>query len=301
MTMHAMTLTNVVMTDNLRQRVASSSPQVLAHSQLEPVIFKLATLNPTWKFTADSSGTIGGNDSRIFCTDFHVSCDGEPLGRIFRRYESRDYQICVQNDRIAKSMERSPYFYKTKDPAKAIAKVKKYFSPQTTPERIELARKAAGDAVREADWSKTRELRQATDKVEKAAIDYVMHDGFEVFMEFVKERSPSQYDELRKSRDTVMETEFELQTIDMVQKVLGGTHPGVVVIRHGSNYIVTVRGGATAIYNDQTLPEWMRGGLGMLKLIEKGQFITQTGMRATDDTFVLIGEDLTDVSEGESK
>lgn len=298
---HAMTLTNVVMSDNLKRRVERDGLQVSAHPQIEPVIYKLALLYPTWKFTADTGGIVLGSGHHIQCTHIKVSCDGEPLGEIFRRYESRDYQICVQNDRIAKTMERSPYFYKTKDPNKAIAKAKKYFGPLNLIEHVAKARKEAEDAAREADWSKSRELREARDKVERAARDYVLNDGFELFMEFVKQNAPSQYEDLRMNREKAQQAEFDLDTINTVSRVLAGNAPGVVITRVGASYCTVATGGQPTVYTDQTLPEWMRGGFGMLKLIEPGQFITQTGQRATENTFVLIGEDLTTVSQGETK
>lgn len=297
---HAMTLTNVKMSDALNRKVTAQNKNVRLHGQIEPVIYKLATMYPTWTFTADSGGT-SSDLNNVVITHIKVSCDGEPLGEIARRYESRDYQICVQNDRIAKTMERSPYFYKTKDPAKAVAKVKKYFGPLNLIEQVAKARKEAQEAVREADWAKGRELREARDKVERAARDYVLNDGFEVFMEFVKQNAPGQYEDLRMNREKALQAECDLDTINMVSRVLAGNAPGVVITRVGASYCTVATGGQPTIYTDQTLPEWMRGGFGMLKLIEPGQFITQTGQRATENTFVLIGEDLTTVSQGETK
>lgn len=298
---NAMTLTNVVMTEPLKRKATNEGKTVRIHAQLEPVIYKLATMYPTWTFTVDTGGIMLGSEDMVFITNVKVSCDGETLGNIFRRYEARAYHICVQNDRIAKEMTRSPYFYKTKDPDKAVAKVKKYFSPQTPLEKIEQAYKTAKDEVSNAEYSKLREYRTAMGAVENAAKDYILNDGFELFMQFVKENAPHQYDTLTQHRETVKQAEFDLSTIVQARDVVDGKAPGAIVTRTGGKYIVATGGGQPVIYTDQTLPEWMRGGLGMLKLIEAKQFVTHTGMRVSENVFVLIGEDLTTVSQGESK
>jgi len=48
------------------------------------------------------------------------------------------------------------------------------------------------------------------------------------------------------------------------------------------------------LYDDNTLPQEMRGKLGMLKLVEAEQFVTDTGCRINDETFILILEEVKD-------
>lgn len=307
--MHAMQLRNVVLSDELEKAVngkAGSTPmRVQAHAQLEPVIFKLATLYPTWTFTALRSSYLLSDDRDMaVCMEFAVSCDGEGLGKIFRKYEGRDYQVCVSNDRIRKAMERYPHYYKTKDPDKAIAKVKKMFRPQDHGERLAEAYKTAEDAAQQADWSKSRECHTTQNAVKQIAEDYVLGPGFETFMAYAKETMvPTEYDKLVENHQTALKAREDLATIHAVKNVLAGSTPGIVITRHGGGYITAPRVGAPRVYDDRTLPEWMRGGLGMLKLIEAGQFVSGTGMRASEHTFVLIGSDsdLTDVSEGDTQ
>jgi hypothetical protein len=45
------------------------------------------------------------------------------------------------------------------------------------------------------------------------------------------------------------------------------------------------------LFDDNTLPDWMRGKLGMLKLVAVEQFVSDTGCRVNDETFVLIVEE----------
>jgi hypothetical protein len=45
------------------------------------------------------------------------------------------------------------------------------------------------------------------------------------------------------------------------------------------------------IYDDNTLPESMRGKLGMLKLVEAEHFISSVGCRINDEIFVVLTEE----------
>jgi hypothetical protein len=45
------------------------------------------------------------------------------------------------------------------------------------------------------------------------------------------------------------------------------------------------------LFDDNTLPDWMRGKLGMLKLVQPEQFISNAGCRVNDETFVLMVEE----------
>lgn len=306
--MHAMQLRNVVLSEELERAVKGTTGDTTihmrAHAQLEPVIFTLATTYPTWTFTALRSSYGLSDDNTVLCMEFAVSCDGEGLGKIFRKYEGRYYQVCVANDRIRKAMERYPHYYKTKDPGKAVAKVKKMFRPQDHTERLAEAYKTAEDTAQQADWSKSRECHTTQSFVKKIAEDYVLGPGFEAFMAHAKESMlPTEYDKLVENHRAALKAQEDLATINAVKGVLSGSTPGIVITRYGDGYITAPKIGVPCVYNDRTLPEWMRGGLGMLKLIEAEQFVSGTGMRASQDTFVLIGsdEDLTNVSEGESQ
>ena len=52
------------------------------------------------------------------------------------------------------------------------------------------------------------------------------------------------------------------------------------------------------MYEDATLPVDIRMKLGMLKLVEDEEFITEVGCRVSSEIFVLQA-DLTNVSQGE--
>jgi len=298
--MKAMEFTNVVANaDAVTHLQKNNLPAdaVRVHALLEPVIAKLAMLYPLWTFTG--AGHLSLNTETVLLSLFTVECDGEVLGVIERRYEARDYQICITNERIKASMERTSY-YKTMNADKAVAKVKKMFSPKTTKEMAKSAREAANKAAQSAEWNKTRERDDAHDILVRAGKKFVMGDGFPVFMEYVRTHYPLQEYELLKTKmDTTERAKEELVTIEAVRKILRDKVGGAVVSKRGATYVVE-HGDNTEICDDNTLPEWIRNRIGLLKLIEPDQFVSSTGMRATTNTFVIIEpENLTTVTQGE--
>ena len=271
---------------------------VEAHPLLEPVIAKLAVLYPLWTFRG--TGGLSIHNDRVTLTHFTVACDGEKLGAIERRYEGREYQICVTNDRIKARLERSNY-YKTMIPDKAVAKVKKMFGPNDTREMAKLARNKAASVAQDAEWSKSREMGEADEIVQRAAKKYVMGVGFGAFMAYVKDHYPAQeHDLLVTKSEVATKAREELETIRGVKDVISTQRTGAVVTRRSGTYVVEQKD-KVEICDDNTLPEWIRSRIGMLKLIEPKQFVSDLGMRADENVFVLIEPNLTDVTEGETK
>lgn len=300
--MSAMNFSNVVLESDTDKFVSThkiEKNKVLAHPMLEPVIEKLAVLYPLWKFEAAGHQSLT-NQGTIYLTMFTVSCDGESLGSISRRYEGRDYQICVTNDRIKSKLERTNY-YKTMIADKAVAKVKKMFGPNDTQELARIARNKAASVAQDAEWSKNREMGEANEIVQRAAKKYVMGAGFNAFMAYVKDHYPAQeYDLLMTKHEVVEKARVELETIHATKDVISTQKRGAVVTRRGNTYVVE-QNDKVEICDDNTLPEWIRSRIGMLKLIEPAQFVSDLGMRANENVFVMIEPNLTDVTEGETK
>ena len=59
-----------------------------------------------------------------------------------------------------------------------------------------------------------------------------------------------------------------------------------LVIKYEGKYIVKF-GDNINLYSDDTLPMEFRGKLGMLKLVDNEQFVSNAGCKVTDEIFVL--------------
>jgi hypothetical protein len=64
------------------------------------------------------------------------------------------------------------------------------------------------------------------------------------------------------------------------------------VVKDGGKYLVKV-GDDVQLYDDNSLPEIMRGRLGMLKLVEAEYFIEGVGCRVNDEVFVVLMDEET--------
>lgn len=305
--MRAIDLNNVIVAEramkDIQQRLPLGQKAVVSvHPSLDETIRTLAILKPTWTFMGvdhQRMNAPAGADVPFYLSAFVVQEDGETLGHIKRDYVRRDYHIVVGNHRIAQGRERGSG-YATLDPKKAVAKVKRMFGRRMVGERVQMALDAAATYTSNA-VSRHRDLHgDAYRVVEKAARNWVLGEGLDSFLTWAAVSLPpqdraavfsaNQKATLYKAEMTVLE--------DMRSRL--NTNRSALIIRDGDQYIVRVSDNVQ-LYDDNTLPASLRGGLGMLKLVDKEHFIEGVGCRVNDNVYlVLIDEETNSVSQGES-
>ena len=77
-----------------------------------------------------------------------------------------------------------------------------------------------------------------------------------------------------------------MKTIERVQEDFSKNKTALVVKDTGK-YLVKI-GDKVDLYDDNTLPVDMRMKMGMLKLVEDEQYITDVGCKVTSEVFVLL-------------
>lgn len=268
---------------NAQREANGDKPFDVSH-MLRSVIAKLATDKPLWDFIAFKT-----NSTQI--TEFSVQKDGEKLGEIGYDWHGRNYCVFVRNKRISDKLSRSDR-YKTTDTDKAVLKVKKMFGSMSTNERIAQAASKAAEVTNQASNGKWAQIREVEAKIERVANQYVMEEGYETFTAWLKSQVTQKAKDTLEGIDNKVRLGIEMLTI---QKVRDHFNEGkaVLVVKDGGKYIVKI-GDKVDLYDDNTLPQEMRGKLGMLKLVEAEQFVTDTGCRINDETFVLILEEVKD-------
>ena len=296
MSMNTLSLSNVVIGEDLQKSLNKEGLKLTGvFGMLDPVISRLASLNPLWTFVIVNSGLAMGND-RVAC-GFSVKLDGEELGQIGLSYMGqRGRVISISNDRIGKGRQRSDS-YRTVDADKAILTAKKMFGKMNPSERIQKAKDAAERVVSRAQWNKERDRTQHQGYVKSEMLAWVETKGLAMFMEFVKtEAIPSLRHKVTTSMEKVVLLDTEMQTIDKVQKDFSANKTALVVKDLGK-YLVKI-GDNVELYDDNTLPLDMRMKMGMLKLVEDEQYLTDVGCKVSSEIFVLLVDELTNVSEG---
>jgi hypothetical protein len=295
--MNTLSFSNVVINENLKKDLDKEGLKLTGvYGMLDPVVSRLASLNPLWTFVINSSG-LGTGNNRV-ASGFSVKLDGEELGSIGLSYMGqRGKVIAICNDRIGKGRQRSDS-YRTQDADKAILMAKKMFGKMNPNERISKAKDAAERVVSRASWNKERERTQHQSVVKAEMLAWVENKGYQIFMEFIeKEALLATKKKVLDAEERIQKLDVEMKTIERVQEDFGNSKTALVV-KDSGKYLVKI-GDKVDLYEDNTLPLDMRMKMGMLKLVQDEEYLTDIGCRVTSEIFVLLVDDLTNVREGE--
>lgn len=249
---------------------------------LQEVAYLVALNNPLWLLT----GCVRYHN-RV--DRFEVVQDGETLGVIKESYYRGEYCVEVENTRIAAMRERNGG-YRSKDINKILAKIKKSFSRRTIGEHIAEAHNRIENVLGTQGYGKNREHQSAVTSLERELVIFARNDAatqaaFSAYLHaHGKDALSRQEKELR----------LEAMTIESIRhKYTRGN--AIVVLKVDGKYLVK-QGEEAILLDDNSLPQKIRGKLGMLKLVDDEHSITGVGCRVNSETFVIIEDE-----EGEVK
>ena len=254
-------------------------------SPLAEVIWELALKNPMWTFKGTKTGSFA-------LSKFTISQSWETLGSIERSYNRRDGANGVEvNNHRLQTRDNS---YKTTDAARAIAKVKKTFKPRSVLEIAAKSEEEADTVVRQESYGKDRVVNKHKEEIKQKAIDYVTKGpGYALFLEHAKQTGDAS---VANSLEMLAIATNELSTIEGIKDAMGAKKSALIVVDEGK-YLVKINDNVQ-LYDDTTLPVEFRGKLGLLKLVNEKQFVTDVGCRVSKEIYVLK---LDEQTEGESK
>jgi hypothetical protein len=230
---------------------------------------------PGWKFVA-MQNEVRGRDNAVICMGFVIYDENETLGTVKVDYKGRNYAIIVNNDRIIAKRERGSG-YATQDTTKAILAIRKHFYRKEKSERLDKAHTAVAQLINSESYDKERTKRQAWEHVYAHAKEFV-----EMNMEMYVRDFPVIAPRLGKAH----EADAEMKTVEDIKKLFN-KGSSLLVVRDGSEYIVR-QGAEVKVYDDDSLPFEVRSKLGMLKLVDKGQMISDVGCKVDAEVFVVI-------------
>ena len=287
--MNTLELSNVELSDESKQHAANLGREIACvHKLIDPVVQRLATLNPLWRFV--SIETAYASENTLQVVGFKVSEYGEELGVIERCYHGREYVIHIRNERIGKERVRSGG-YKTSDADKAILKAKKMFYKCKPGELLEKAVGLANGVIHTQERRRNSEKYKHEAEVRDAAVKFITGTGFGLFLEHIQTWHDIDRNRITKAMSEKERISVEMMTIEKVKKHFED-RSAAVVVKDGGKYLVKV-GDDVQLYDDNSLPEIMRGRLGMLKLVEAEYFIENVGCRVNDEVFVVLMDEET--------
>jgi hypothetical protein len=284
--MNTLSFSNVVMSEDLKKSFDKEGLKMGGvYGMLDPVVSRLASLNPLWTFVIVNS-THDSGSSRM-ASGFVVKLDGEELGAIGMSYMGQKGRvIAITNDRIGKGRQRSDS-YRTSDADKAVLMAKKMFGKMNPNERINKAKDAAERVVTRASWNKERERTNSQSKVQSELLLWALGKGNAMFLEYIeKEATLTVKQNVLTNMEKVNALDIEMKTIERVQKDFGDSKTALVVKDLG-NYLVKI-GDKVDLYEDNTLPQDICMKMGMLKLVQDEEYLTDIGCRVTSEIFVLL-------------
>lgn len=281
--MNAMEFTNVVLSEKLQQERGIPKTNFKMFSTMRFVVEKLAPLHPMWRFEVVEAQNFAGQGPDVL--KVQISEYGETLGIIERKWHGSEYHLFITNDRISDNMLRGSA-YKTTNPEKAIAKIKKTFSRPSIKERVAKAEKLSEYILDRQVSNMQRGVRDAKYAINQAANKYILGDGWPMFLAHIETLPASERDSMLKHIEAQDTYKQEMLTIKAVQTKFKQQKTALVV-RDAGKYVVKI-GDSVQIYDDNSLPANLRGGIGLLKLVDAEHFLSDIGCRVSDEVFVVL-------------
>ena len=253
---------------------------------MKPFVEALALKYPQWKFVeCDARRQWGTDRSTWYAADgFTIMDKREELGTIRIDHWCRTgTRYWVDNFRIDAQKSRGSGF-KTKHLDKAVKHVSKYFGSRNTTELVEAAEEEAYQVKRGIMHNLQSEARHKWNLLDDYAADFLMKN-WESFAEYMKPIAGAGLVEAVEKYPEAYHNLTEAQKInDMIEK---GTAWLVHIVN--SDYIVK-QGETVSILDSEKLPNIVRRNLGMLKLVQNREIISNVGIRVDESTYYVLGE-----------
>lgn len=258
---------------------ATNHNPIFTNYHLFLTLNNLTHLQPNWRFKAvDASPVVTDTVSGAVATQFTIYDGDEELGTVKITHHGSNPKIKVRNSRIdAKRSRGNGYF--TEDPAKAELTIRKNFFRLNKNERVEKAEETARDVVvaehRNKERTKRLNYSELVDRADTFVMEHI-HDYLKANPNYEK----------RHSAYTTACAEA-----DVTKSVRDALDNGcaVLVALDGAQYFVKV-GKEMKTCEDADLSFDLRKKIGLLKLVEDKQMISDVGCRVDSTTFVLLPE-----------
>ena len=258
----------------------------MIHPVMQSLMEEVSKKFPMWEFVGKRyrRNDVGEHMS----STFYVYENREELGDIGYEYKpSGGTVFAIHNHRIAESRERGKAT-KTKDIKKVVKILAKQFGRVTLYERLEESIKKCNAGL--------MGMRSTKDHLFDDDYGCVVHTG--VFEDYVVANWETLKEIAVKSgiKDIVVNTLPQRYEERAAAHKLENTFDkgeGVVAVIHGADYAVRYPNtpNPVEIFSSETLPEWIKRGVGMLKLVEPNTMISNIGYKINDSAFYVMKGD----------
>ena len=279
-------------------RMTNDKWPIEVDDMMKKLLVVLATKNPAWKFvfknnrhSASTRWTredINGESTvayRYLSLSSAYIFDGkEFLGAVSKVCgRSSVDAYYVENERVNKERERGSGAT-TKDMKKAIRLVEKMFGSKTVEERIDAVREDLANIVHHVNQDRSRKYEDTFKRATKGMRMYMLKNwGTLSKIALENGGDPQAIDSLLTVRDEAVLAKGMYKCWQ--------NESGRVVLIHGNDYVVRSKQEGeekrTHIYSQTDVPEDIKRGIGMLKLVDVKFYIENVGIRISENAFFL--------------
>jgi hypothetical protein len=263
-------------------------------SLLHETVWELATLNPHWAFFIfkgrGRAGHAPETPGQVLQVDaFEVRMDGHGIGSLWSVYYRNQYCVGVANQRIGNILERSN-MKRTTDKAKAVQLAKKYFGKKTAKELLDDLKQHASNTLSNSAGRHMRELRDLNAVFQDKITAFIRKEVKDQFREYLSTCNDG--GKMIQAFDDSFEAKDKVKAVDAIYDSFRNEATCLVVLDNGK-YIVQNQNQNYAMYDDSDLPDYVRSKIGLLKLVNPGQIVGDTGCRVKENMFVIVVEGTT--------
>lgn len=281
--MNPMSLPNVTVSPKLLGTFGATRDNFgFPYAALAEVVWELASKNPMWELRIVAAAS-NGNARKL-----SVYQDGEQVGEIGYEYNSRSggNTVYITNQRIAALRSRNNGRMFSSDTKKLIATARKMFSKKTVGELVTEAESHTHTAMNTLIWEHSSSVSRIKTSLWESAIAFVTGDMKPLFVQHLMATGQSA---LLPKVEQLEEANANL-TVSSSLKMLYDAKQLALVVLDNDKYIVKYSIN-TELHDTESLPSTLRRSLGMLKLVEKGQVVSNSGMRVSDTVFLVVQDE----------
>jgi hypothetical protein len=261
----------------LRTDVDNHGNTFVIHPFLKPLVEAVALAHPTWilkcknyKFFSTSSQILGARE--VVITEKR-----EEIGRISMGLYNERNCFVISNERIDKSRKRGSSI-RTTDMKKAIKQINKFVTRKSVLEMLVAAQEQASQVA----WSVTA----SKDKIIGATYNKMMPTIIKLLLEQWDTLNP-QLNITDEERNNFPKEVNESRVANAVYDCRSNGGGWLVLINELDDAVQRGIRGEVKIFTSEQLPDFIRRGVGMLKLVEDSQIIEGVGLKVNANTFFI--------------
>jgi hypothetical protein len=257
---------NTVLLHNVVMKNGDSKEDVKIVSPLEEVVYALATTNPIWTFELIKAR------GEPYVDEIKIKHEDEVMGTLTRGYSRRSGKYVARLNSNSISIESA-------DNKKIIRACRKNLAPTPLSKLLEKEINSAKNMIRNQIYRKHSLQNDHRSAMSDAVQRFALVDNRELFMKYadsVTQRALTEYEK----------HDVEINALEDLSRIIGSRSVAYILL-HKGKYAVRIVDTITT-YDDTTIPQEYRAKLGMLKLIEDEQCITNIGCKISKTSFVIV-------------